>query len=106
MAEDLSQAGRLHEISEALYRIASGDFEIDLPVTPEMDEVDAIARGVSMLAEEIGERVRELEHYRDLVENQSVGIALLDEKEILPLRQPGRPPGLRRPDGKYSGDAT
>jgi PAS domain S-box-containing protein len=74
-------ASRLREISDAIFRIASGDFEVDLEATPGMDEVDAIARGVSMLAEEIGERVRELEHYRDLVENQSVGISLVDENE-------------------------
>ena len=74
-------ASRLREISDAIFRIASGDFEVDLEATPGMDEIDAIARGVSMLAEEIGERVRDLEHYRDLVENQSVGICLVDENE-------------------------
>jgi two-component system sensor kinase FixL len=75
------QASRLHEISDAIFRVASGDFEVKLPITAELDEIDGIARGVSMLAEEIGERVHDLEHYRDLVENQAVGISLVDEGE-------------------------
>ncbi len=74
-------ASRLHEISDAIFRVASGDFEVKLPITAELDEIDGIARGVSMLAEEIEERVHDLEHYRDLVENQAVGISLVDEGE-------------------------
>ena len=44
---------RVREVTDALVKIASGDFSVSLELTPADDEIDSIAASVSMLAEEL-----------------------------------------------------
>ncbi|MCG2794456.1 MAG: HAMP domain-containing protein, partial [Actinomycetia bacterium] len=55
-----NQAGRLQEITDALGKLASGDFSVRLETSPQRDELDALAVGVSILAGELGSMVGEL----------------------------------------------
>jgi len=52
-------AARLQKISRVIQSIASGDFSSRLELAPALDEIDSIACGINMLAEELGERFEE-----------------------------------------------
>jgi len=55
----LEDTARLQKISLMIQSIASGDFSSRLELSPALDEIDSIARGINMLAEELGERFEE-----------------------------------------------
>ena len=63
------QASRLEEMAQAMYRIASGDFSVSLDTFPRQDELDTVAHGISMLAEETGALVDGLRAEKDFTEN-------------------------------------
>lgn len=48
------EVSRLEEMAQALSSIAAGDFSVSLETSPRQDELDAVALGISMLAEELG----------------------------------------------------
>ena len=66
---DKDRVSRIEDISEAVFRVASGDFSVRLETSPQRDELDAFAVGVSMLAEELGSRVGELKDVMNYTEN-------------------------------------
>jgi len=53
MVPGTPDAERAQEIAKAILKMASGDFSVAPPVSPAMDELDALALAVSMLGEEL-----------------------------------------------------
>jgi signal transduction histidine kinase len=94
-ADDCPPAGtdeRILAIENAIFSIASGDFGVRLLSSPSEDEIDSLACGISMLAEEMGammearQRIEdELNVYREHLEELVDGRTseLLEVNELL-----------------------
>jgi hypothetical protein len=53
MAPATPEAERAQEIAKEILKMASGDYSVEPPVSPAMDELDSLALAVSMLGEEL-----------------------------------------------------
>lgn len=59
---------RLHKISEAIQLIAAGDLSAKIELSDNVDEIDSVACGINMMAEELRERMVNLEYVNNRVE--------------------------------------
>jgi C4-dicarboxylate-specific signal transduction histidine kinase len=52
---------RFQALLDSLERMAAGDLEHRIPITPEKDELDALSHGVNVLSSELLYRLKELQ---------------------------------------------
>ncbi len=82
---------KIDALLQIVQQIAAGNFSVRAPISPAMDDFDALSTGVNMLAEELAmrdkkiqEQVNELEHSNKLFIDRELKIVeLKNEIELL-----------------------
>lgn len=59
--KDINTKGRINTILDVLQRAADGNFNVSIPISKNVDELDAIAAGINMMIEEVKQRTHEFE---------------------------------------------